>query len=227
MRILDALIKAFRIRSFKASSNGNQGIRVVVHGEVIEFVLTEEVNRKVCDLAEEEERERDSLRWIYRDPPHLYVPSGTFSLEITTYCREEIRCLWRDGKRKKIENILNSFVVSLLKTADALRKERLRCEEERRCHEEWKRQRTEKLRLICEEEKRLNQLNTEVNSWHASKRMRAYIHAVRAAVTTEHGLINENSECAAWLEWATQQADRLDPLVKSPASILDEKSQWE
>ena len=30
-------------------------------------------------------------------------------------------------------------------------------------------------------------------------------------------------EVAQWLDWATQQADRLDPLRPSPPSILDEK----
>jgi hypothetical protein len=31
------------------------------------------------------------------------------------------------------------------------------------------------------------------------------------------------SEIAQWLDWATQQADRLDPLRPSPPSILEEK----
>ncbi len=33
-------------------------------------------------------------------------------------------------------------------------------------------------------------------------------------------------ELAEWIAWATSQADRLDPLAKSPPSILDGKKKW-
>lgn len=31
---------------------------------------------------------------------------------------------------------------------------------------------------------------------------------------------------ALWLEWGEKQANRADPLVVSPPSILDEKPRW-
>ncbi len=52
--------------------------------------------------------------------------------------------------------------------------------------------------------------------------MRKLIEAVRAAHTAE-GPVEPGSELAKWIEWAHQQADRLDPLCPSPPSILDEE----
>jgi hypothetical protein len=36
------------------------------------------------------------------------------------------------------------------------------------------------------------------------------------------GQIAQGSEAEKWLTWASQQADRFDPLTKSPLSILDD-----
>jgi hypothetical protein len=34
----------------------------------------------------------------------------------------------------------------------------------------------------------------------------------------------DGGDPAVWREWARRQADRLDPFVRSPASVLDEAS---
>ena len=227
MRILDTLVKSLKARSFTVSSNGGQAIKAEVHGEAVEFVLTEEVNREERELTTAEKRKQEANPWLYRDPQYRYLPSGRLSLEIDTYGRDGIRRRWTDGKKQRIEAILNSFVVTLLRIADAVHERRRREEEDRRRREEWERQRGEKLRLIREEEERLEHLNAEIDAWHGSQRIRSYISAVREAVTATQGQIEEGSPCDKWLKWATQQADRADPLVKSPPSILDEKSKWE
>jgi hypothetical protein len=226
-RVLDALLKALKKRSYPVSSNGESGIAVDVHGESLEFTLTEEVNRDERELTPREKRKIEEHPWLYRETQYRYVPSGRLSLEILTYGREKVRRRWTDGKRQRIENVLNSFVVSLLKISDAVYTRRLEEEERRRRREEWERQRGEKLRLIREEEERLKHLNAESDAWHYSQRLRAYVAAVRDAVIATHGRIEEGSPCASWLAWATQQADRADPLTESVASILDEKSKWE
>ena len=42
-----------------------------------------------------------------------------------------------------------------------------------------------------------------------------------------HAEIQEGSDLARWLTWASEQAHRLDPLVESPPSIIDEKKRYE
>jgi hypothetical protein len=50
----------------------------------------------------------------------------------------------------------------------------------------------------------------------------AYIEAVLQDAIGQHGSVDPDSETGRWIDWATMQADRLDPLVESPPSILDE-----
>lgn len=42
----------------------------------------------------------------------------------------------------------------------------------------------------------------------------------RSQLTNEQQPIEAGSELEKWLDWAEQQADRVDPLVQSPPSIL-------
>jgi hypothetical protein len=59
-----------------------------------------------------------------------------------------------------------------------------------------------------------------------SERLRAYIDAVRATATAKHGEVQSGSELDRWLRWASEQADRIDPLKESLLSILDEGEKY-
>jgi hypothetical protein len=50
---------------------------------------------------------------------------------------------------------------------------------------------------------------------------------VRSAAADADSDVRDDEELIRWLEWAFAQADRLDPLIKSPPSILDEKDKWD
>ena len=56
--------------------------------------------------------------------------------------------------------------------------------------------------------------------------MRSFIRAVKENSLKKDGIIEQGKDLDDWLEWATDQADRLDPLVESPYSILDEKDDY-
>ena len=65
-------------------------------------------------------------------------------------------------------------------------------------------------------------------NWHKSQIIRQFVDAVRESVLKKNGSIEPDGELDKWISWAIQQADRFDPLVKSPPSILDEPepSEW-
>jgi hypothetical protein len=46
-------------------------------------------------------------------------------------------------------------------------------------------------------------------------------------IEAAQGPAQPGSSLQKWADWATIHADRLDPLVKAPPSILDEKPKWE
>jgi hypothetical protein len=57
--------------------------------------------------------------------------------------------------------------------------------------------------------------------WMAARDLRTYIEAVKAKCMAQGRQLDE-PQVATWVEWASCQADRLDPLRESPPSILDE-----
>ncbi len=161
----------------------------------------------------------------YTSKTYTYRPSGLLVLDsgsssYGSYCED--RDQW-----ERIEDQINKALIQFVEMAGKERIRRREREDEKRRRETWEKERDEKLPLIEQEEERLAELNEEVDAWHRSQRMRQYIQAVRDASSTEDGPIEEGSELHEWLIWAGQQADRLDPLVESPSSILDEKGKYE
>jgi hypothetical protein len=76
-------------------------------------------------------------------------------------------------------------------------------------------------RFRCEK-RRVHDLETEAENWHRAGRIRANIEAVKK-IDIVSGRHMEEGSRAQWIKWAQEQADRRDPLVDSPPSILDEE----
>jgi hypothetical protein len=110
----------------------------------------------------------------------------------------------------------------LMRTALAVR--RLEEERTRREAEQQRRaqERAQLQRDIQEEEKKLEQFNNWVDEWERAERLRRFI-AVYAEKTRSWSA-EKQPKYQAWIEWATRQADRIDPFVSErPASVLDRK----
>ena len=116
-------------------------------------------------------------------------------------------------------NLLNTFVSTLYRTAEDIKIERKRLEELRqereqqeRRRQEWECQRYEKLEEIRAEEERVAALMGEAETWHKSQAIRTYIQAARENLIEVRGEVAPDSDADRWLHWASNQADRLDPL---------------
>ena len=101
---------------------------------------------------------------------------------------------------------------------------------ERREQEKWetykRKQEEERLRAIkwaeiLAEQARVDALIAESERWEKSNRLRDYIKAKMARAEAQGKDVGPNSAAGKWRKWALEQADRLDPLKKSPPSILD------
>ena len=97
---------------------------------------------------------------------------------------------------------------------------------ERKGHELEQQKRAQELaqlrKEIEEEEKRLKEFNDWLEDWERAERMRQFI-----AVYTEKSRswpAEKQPKYREWIEWATREADRLDPFVlERPASVVDRK----
>jgi cell division ATPase FtsA len=193
---------------------------VLIKGEHVSFGIEELIRKVVTQKA----RVPDPTdRWDY-DEVVTHEPAGKLALIIhwQTWEPREQRTRWSDAKVKRVENLIPDFVAGLMRIAVALRRKEE--ERERREAEEQQREQ-EKAQLqeeIQEEETKLKQLNTWIDEWERAERMRGFI-AVYAKKTSSWSA-EKQPKRRAWIEWATQQADRTDPFVsEKPSSVLDRK----
>jgi hypothetical protein len=219
--IMDALVRAFESRGFRVAAGAGEKrlTKVSVLGEEMIISISESFRRKERELTPRELKRQEREPWLYRNE-YSYQPTGELTLTIHNG-EYRTQANWSDGKRK-IEERLGSFIVGLIKAAHGRIENRLRREREEREWEERRRIREEKARRYQEEKTRLQVLEQDAKNWHKSQRLRAYIEAVRQDAIRRHGAVDPAGETDRWITWATAQADRLDPLVESPPSILDE-----
>jgi hypothetical protein len=80
---------------------------------------------------------------------------------------------------------------------------------------------------IQEEERRIHDLEQAAENWTKAKKIREYVLAVIDVKKESGEELGPDTPLGTWAVWALQQADRLDPLVKSPPSVLDRKKELE
>jgi hypothetical protein len=229
MRIMDSFIKALEKRSHSVSvieSEKGKSNVCVINGENIHITLFESLAQEERPLTRAEERDKKHAPWRYEKPMYRYFPNGRLSFKILTETRCRCRRQWNETQKHQLDKFLNAIIISMLQIAEEIKIDRLQREEARRKREAWEKERAEKLNLIRQEEQRLENFHAEIDAWHKSQRMRQYIRAVHDTVTAKHGPMQEGSPLHKWIIWATQQADRADPLATSPPSILDEKEKY-
>ena len=98
--------------------------------------------------------------------------------------------------------------------------------EERKRAEAQEKIRAAKWAAILAERAKVKKLRQDATDWRESRQCRAYIAAVRQDAVTRGLDVGDESEKGKWLQWATKQADRLDPFKESPPSILDDADKF-
>jgi len=73
------------------------------------------------------------------------------------------------------------------------------------------------------EEERVKELEEWVTAGVRAKEIREFVAELEARWVSAGEDISSSSSHGPWLNWMRQQADRLDPPVESPPSVLDRK----
>jgi hypothetical protein len=132
----------------------------------------------------------------------------------------DIQKTWSDGKKQRLENILNTVIIGLTKAA----RRSIEIEAKRKAdHEAWlerARKREEQERLTREKEARIQTLKQQVEVWRRSQDIRAFVEAVRHATVESGGEIIPESDIGRWIIWSLETADQLDPLVSGNAVLV-------
>lgn len=131
----------------------------------------------------------------------------------------------RDSKTQKLETLISRLVGSLLREA----RDRMIRAERRRLEEIEERKRAQErfaLRELIEaEEKKVQELESLVTSWVRAQQIRDFIVALEMLWKEKGHDLSAESPKGERISWMKRQADRLDPLIDSPPSILDRKNE--
>lgn len=231
-RIMNALINALLERGFEVFQEDGS-LKVEIENEHLGIGISEEVISKKT-------QPRDTKLDGYYQFGHsrfdyVRIPSGKLCLTIHDtghYWGDKFRKNWRDKENKQVEDSLDAFIIGLHKRV-AQKKEYRRQEEERehqrrelaRQREEQERRRAELERMIQLEKARVAKLVTDAENYEKSRLIREFIGAVEKECLDGNPVYVTDQDHETWVKWAKEQADRLDPLSHSPASILDQAAE--
>jgi hypothetical protein len=194
--ILDALLKGLELRCFSVHLK-----ETGTHGSHETCVLIEDIEIPL--------RLKELSRQVNSSPGD----AGQFSLEILWGLSREFRRSWNDGKRQRVEDLLNDFVIGLVRAAEAKRRWEQEWEENRRRREAEENARRLRERELALESARSSELRRQAVAWEDCQRLRAYIAAVKEAAAQE-GEIPRNEALDAWLTWAEGYVEQHDPLQR-------------
>jgi hypothetical protein len=213
MCILDALIKALVARSYPTTIQRN-GESVITSVRIIEediaISLSEQVNR-----VERKDENRKQSAWSF--PQYDWVPTGNLSLRIQGWS-PGARQSWTDGKKQRLENCLNQFIVGLVIVAEAERARRLEREERERQYRAAEEERVRELQREEEEAARARAVIHAAGQLQIARNVRSYLMQVRESLEHQTDVSLEMRE---WLKWAEEFADRIDPLLPEPSIPVD------
>jgi hypothetical protein len=208
--ILDALARAAEGRGY-ATEAAKDGAGLRINGELIGFRLREKVDRqphqRTADEIARAERAAKSRRGADEflrpwEPEWDYVPSGRLILELGEQYNTGLRRIWADGKRQRIEDLLNDFFAGAVAYAAAEKSKR---EERERWHREWE----EQQRLRWEEEERRRReesrwkfLSGNLEALERAERIERFVDSMRAQLANA----DASAQLVRLLDWSQNHA---------------------
>lgn len=197
--IMDSLIETLESKNInifiKEDSYKNKTC-LTVSGVTFEIDMYEKIN-----VIKKKEKDQ------FGSSIHDYVPNGTLVLRIKD-APYETQSEWVDGKRHKLEELIDKFVDGLYK---AVEREKELAIERQKMHEEYLKEEEAQKQAALEQEQ-FDALEKEATNWHRSKIIRSYVEAATAAYIQKNGKVEPGSEFDKWRNWANQKVDALDPL---------------
>jgi hypothetical protein len=231
LRVIEALVTAAENRGWCVNLEEGRA-QVRVDDVPISVTVVEETER-----VERQGKPDFSGSYSFHFQRHDRVdkPCGRLAVEL----EEESRFLgghrrrWHDTEKRVLEDQLNDVLIGLLKLADAVREHLARQQREAQQARERERSIDDLLaeqgrlrKLLAKERADVGRLRDQAARWKESEVIRGFVTQVRSQGRLQEESL-EGQDIEGWCSWALQQADRLDPFAKSPASILDRAEQIE
>jgi hypothetical protein len=211
--LINAIVMALEKEEFPVSVQeaGKHSTSVLIFGHSVPFAITE----KVREIGRRQVKEYSWTKTIidYEGRGSLEFRSGDYAYG------QKIR----DSKKNRLETLIPQCIGALMREA---RSRVHRAEEAKREEIERQKKARERAKLaeqIAEEEKKVSELESWVADWARAKQMREFIAELETAWKGENLDLSPDAPKGKRIIWMKQQADRIDPMLPSPPSILDRK----
>jgi hypothetical protein len=243
LKIFDSLAKALEERQFKLTFDSEEKVfsfesfsprsgwtstsekkhvsQLVVHvlQETVRIDMIEQTDSRAYNAEEYPRKEGRGATWWYSHPSWLYTPNGELMLRIL----EDVgsRKSWRDGKKQRVEECIDSFIRGVVTAAES---KVLRREERERREREWQEQQRrweEERRAKEREERRLKQLWQDIEGWEKAGRIRDFVAAVAEKAESLKSEDAQLVQIQEWIKWASRIADAMDPINKDVPELSE------
>jgi hypothetical protein len=152
--------------------------------------------------------------------PHAWRREWTYTGELVLHLTHSrggppLRATWGDGKRQKLENILDSVVAVLLRQIDQQRLDRLNSGI--RSHQRGRitARQAAKDKRDAEEKQRREDLRLQLDQWEYANRIREYLAVIEDGLANGKLRVRDDQAFAKWHRWACWYADEVDPLINA------------
>jgi hypothetical protein len=223
LRIIAALVHMLEKEGFNifAEKRESESTCATIYGQTIRFGVVER-SRQVKPPTPPTAKTGVPTSYAYNSIK--LEPTGRLSVEIWKYSTGGYQKTWRDRDSASLEDQLPKCAAGMIRIALWARAEEVRRVKAAEVKQKQIDEVTDVLQRIEEEEAKIKTLKKKAAAWWRAERIRNYIAAVRsdAAALPDS---SHRKELLEWIGWAEGQADRIDPLKKTPTSIIDDKQQ--
>lgn len=214
--IIDALVRGSESRGWSWKVTGKGSTVVECAGETISVELLERISRRDAPKPEPPKRLSRATAWSSYSLPlpdrYVWVPSGELQFVLHEYPGMPVRKSWSDGKRQRLEDKVLQILDGLQEMAAALAIKRERNAARKREWEAEEARRLQRARLAEVERLRRKRLKTALVDWERAERLRKFCDAVERTGSGRPG--------RDWLDWAREQADLLDPILRDSGTLF-------
>lgn len=222
MRIADAIAKALNKRGWEliVSTDEAKCAFARVLGEEVPFEVRERLRKLPPAPA----------KAIRLGPGQYYTPraastfelTGKLAVSIVGYWGDGLRQTWADGKRQRVEEMLNDFMLHLAMAANAQRQRRQRIAQQQLQWEQARLARLDAERLQAMEESRIAKFRAHAEKWARSEQLTGFLAALRHRLADQPDAGTADSVRDDWLAWAGEYARTINPLERPLVELWTE-----
>lgn len=221
--LMDTLIKQFEARGYKVRIGDKYtGTELVLKEGEVSFRLDERTKQTTPPPPPPRPARKGRDEPFYEPwrPAFVLIGTGEFTLDFSRFRREGCRHSWKDRPNSPLEAQLHEVVEAVPCWETALKAQRIEREEREAQEQEAEKRRVTAAR--AQEMLRRQRVNlvSHLKAWERAERLRQFIAAVAAAG-------GQSLEAIAWMEWATAQAQVLDPLLSTTPAVINLEVQLE